>query len=170
MRRSSSEEDNKKGRRESGAVAIAGFHPVASLWRRQTAFVATADTSAQPAASSASKTVGVLVRFKASRKREARWGGLRVCCLQEVKLVDPSNQSGVSQTSTDCYIATGRACPCDGCTSPLCASFLFLQVQVLGRELQGITHLFQCALINPRLTLKSPDLQPHPARSLQLPL
>lgn len=77
MRRSSSEEDNKNGRQESGTVAIAGFHPVAPLRRwRQTAFVATADTSAQPAASSVSKTVGVLVRNEGGRKRkEARWLG-----------------------------------------------------------------------------------------------
>lgn len=103
MRRSCSEEDNKNGRRESGAVAIAGFHPVAPLWRRrrQTAFVATADTSAQPAASSVSKTVGVRVRIEGGGKRAARGDGVGVCCLQEVKLVDPSNQSGVSQTSTD---------------------------------------------------------------------
>lgn len=123
MRRSSSGEDNKNRRRESGVVAITEFHPVASLWRRrQTAFAAMANTSAQPAASSVSKTVGVLVRNERGRKREEAQGGGVLLTGSEVFTIcfasDPSNQSGVLQTSTDAHTSK---------VSPNCLTLLLLK-------------------------------------------
>lgn len=72
--------------------------------RQQTAFVATAGTSAQPAASSVSKTVGVRVGKEGGGEREEEWGGSGGCVTHRkstVELADPCNQSGVQQSSTD---------------------------------------------------------------------
>lgn len=52
----------------------------------------------------------------------------------------------------------GRVLVLDALRS-LCASFFFLQVQVSGRQLQGVTHLFPMCT-HQRTVLKRPDLQP----------